>query len=165
MTKSNGLTITNLARRMAEIDKVHDDYDDRRYALNSAAGEDSEYAPHGLIAENYVRLTFEQISALEGMVATMPAESLADAGLQIAIAADWISRIDYADIDAPKVRHKARVVGRMLRSVLAVIAANCEPHEICRDGYRYTDLANPFMPPELPVPPVPPEIRLIEAAE
>ena len=53
----------------------------------------------------------------------------------------------------------------MMRSVFAVIAANCEPHEICRDGYRYTDLDNPFVPPELPVPPQPTELTLIEAAE
>ena len=164
MSKSNGLTITNLARRMAEVDKIHDDYDDRRYALNKAASEDSQYAPHGLRAEKYVQLTFEQISALEATVATQPAESLADAGLQIAIAADWLDLhfpTDYASDVHPQVRS----IRRMLRSVLAVIGRNCELHEICGDGYRYTDLTNTLVPPELPVPPQPTELTLIEAAE
>ncbi len=37
MAKSIGLTITNLARRMAELDEVHDDYDNRRRKFNGAA--------------------------------------------------------------------------------------------------------------------------------
>ncbi len=108
---------------------------------------------------------FNEAGARTPRISTTPAETLADAGLQVAIAAEWLDRFKYSDTHPPAVRTKATVIGRMMRSVFAVIAANCEPHEICRDGYRYTDLDNPFVPPELPVPHQPTELTLIEAAE
>ena len=54
----------------------------------------------------------------------------------------------------------------MLRSALVAIRNASEQHEICSgDEYGYTDITDPFVPPELPVPPEPSELRLIEAAE
>ncbi len=166
MSKSNGLTITNLARRMAELDEVHDDYDNRRRKFNGAASdEDTAWAEQGRKAELYANFAYQQVRALEQMVVNLPAKTLADAGLQLTIAIDRLRWDAFHNGDSARASQLTATY-RMLRSALAAIRNAGEQHEICSgDEYGYTDITDPFVPPELPVPPEPSELKLIEAAE
>ena len=135
MSKSNGLSFDALAARMVVLTALFDEYDQRQVDLKRASKANRDLVSAYFEAQRFAEEVNDQRYATEAMLRTMPAKSLADAGLHVAMA-EVLAHNIYDCTEDHHQEHDALIIQRLLKSALAAMANNgVEMHAICEAYY------------------------------
>ena len=107
-------SIHDLGRRLAGLQAVYDANDSVNTRDESPAVQTRATAAR--------EITFDQILAVQDVVATMPAVTLADAAVHVAVAANFAARIEGEAFSETELADIGTKIERMLLSILPVVA-------------------------------------------